>query len=122
MGKVVGRQPKVIYIAPSKEPSPWCGVIVAGERFTAQQIAALRARGLDPVTARAITVRRNVPMADMWWPTFDLTPVYEFECPIVGTRADGRFNVIAPIGKTKIVEADGWITPLRENRFGRRAA
>jgi hypothetical protein len=121
VGEVIGRQPSCIRVTPSKEPSPWYGAIVGGEktgfdghsitggqRFTEQQVAQLIKRGADILTAPAITVRRNAH--EIYHNFLELPGVYEFDCPVVHRRADGRVRVIAPSGAEKIVEGDGWTT------------
>jgi hypothetical protein len=110
MGNILGRQPEVCYIIPSK-PNAWYGAIVEGERFTRQQLAVLKQRSIDPETVEAITVTRNATTREYYWPAGSLAPVFQFECPVVHRRADGRVRVIAPIGDEVLVFADGWPTP-----------
>jgi hypothetical protein len=110
MGKVLGRQPDVPHVIPSK-PNAWYGTIVEGERFTRQQLAALARRGIDPATVDAITVTRNATIREMYWPLGSLPPVYQFECPVLGRQPDRRIRIIAPIGDEKLVYSDGWPTP-----------
>ena len=115
---VCGRQPSFIKITPSKTPSPWLGAIVDGQRFTEQQQAALISRGMDVLTAKAMTVRRRVGIEDEWWPSFDPWPIYEFECPVLNGLANGQVNVITPSGKVKAVQADGWIAKPKRRAGG----
>lgn len=115
MGTVVGRQPETPVIIPSK-PNPWYGAIIDGSVFTREQLSELEKRDRDPATVERMTVRRNATDREMWWPNGSLPPVYEFECPVLGRRADGRVRVIAPNGFGKLVYSDGWITP----RYARR--
>jgi hypothetical protein len=125
-GEVIGRQPSCIRVTPSKAPSPWYGAIVGGEktgfnghsiaggqRFTEQQVAQLIERGRDVLTVETMTVRRNSTDAEIWSGINQPRPVYEFECPVIHRRADGRVRVIAPSGAEKLVEADGWIAPWK---------
>ena len=134
MGEIIGRQPAKIAWVPSKPLSPWCGAIrggvktgfgdhsiTGGERFTEQQVAGLISRGLDVLTAPAMTVQRNAPDSDIC-SGLGLPGVYQFECPILSTRADGRVRVISPSGAEKLVEADGWTTAQRSHGHTRRAA
>jgi hypothetical protein len=135
MGEVIGRQPTRIIVIPSAAPSPWYGAIVGGEktgfgdhsikggqRFTEQQVEQMIKRGWDVLTAKAMTVRRNSTDAEIWSGIGQPRPVYEFECPIVHHRADGRVRVIAPSGDEKLVEGDGWITPWKRAWRGRVAS
>ena len=110
----MGRQPAVIYIAPSKQ-QPWYGAIVPDQRFTAQQLAQLDKRGLDPATVGVLTVRRNATTSEMYWPLGSLPPVYAFDCPVITHGAD-RVTVIAPDGSTRKVYPDGWTTPPPKRR------
>lgn len=112
MGKVVGRQPEILQIIPSK-PNPWYGTIVDGEPLTLEQLRTLDRMSLDPTNTKRVTVRRNATDWEMWWPIGNLPPVYEFECPLLRRRADDRLHVIAPDGTGKLVFADGWTTPRR---------
>lgn len=134
MGNVIGRQPYFVLVTPSKDPFPWYGSIVGGERtgfdghsitggqrFTEQQVAQLIKRGCDILTADAIAVRRNSADSELWCPIGQLRAVYEFECPVVHRRADGRIRVIAPSGEEKLVEGDGWTTPWKRGWRGRVA-
>lgn len=117
--QVLGRQPRIVLVTPSKAGSPWLGYILDGQRFTEQQQAALISRGMDVLTAKAMTVRRKVRIEDEVWPTFDPWPIYEFECPVLNTLANGYINVISPSGKVKAVQGDGWIAkPKRTARGG----
>jgi len=128
MGEILGRQPVKIHWTPSKPLSPWCGAIrgghktgfgdhsiAGGDRFTEQQVEGLISRGIDILTAPAMTVQRNAPDADIASGT-GLPGVYQFECPIISRRADGRVRVIAPDGSERNVEADGWTSPRRSRR------
>lgn len=127
---VLGRWPAVAKITPSN-PSPWYGSIPGAERhsgsmrggtrFTTEQQAAIVQRGLSTADVPAMVVRRRATMAEAWWPQGSPAPLYEFECPIVGHRADGRRLVITPAGMAKLVQCDGWITAPRRasGRIGR---
>ena len=113
------RQPATVKWTPSR-PSPWYGAARDGDRFTAQQIAALAGRGDSPDTCEAITVRRPASMEEMWWPIGQAAPVFEFDCPVVQRLADGRVKVIAPSGENKIVLGDGWVRrPKAPTGWGR---
>lgn len=113
-GSEVGRQPAVIHIVPSKQ-QPWYGAIVPDHRFTAQQLAQLGKRGLDPTTVGVLTVRRNATTREMYWPLGSLPPVYAFDCPVIAHGTD-RVTVIAPDGSTRKVYLDGWTTPPPKRR------
>ncbi len=134
MGNVIGRQPYFVLVTPSKTPFPWYGCIVGGERtgfdghsitggqrFTEQQVAQLIKRGWDVLTVDTMIVRRNSADAEIWCPIGQPRAVYEFECPIVHRRADGRVRVIAPSGAEALVEGDGWTTPWKRPWRGRAA-
>lgn len=127
MGEIIGRQPASYRLAPSAARFPWYGTIEGGEgvgfgghsiaggqRFTNEQARECISRGLDVLTAPALTVRRNVGILELSVGTFRPLPVYQFECPIVHKMADGRVRVIAPSGAEKLVEADGWTAPYRK--------
>jgi hypothetical protein len=134
MGEIIGRQPATIYVTPSKAPSCWYGSIrggvktgfgghsvTGGDRFTVEQVRALISRGIDVLTAPAMKVQRNAADHEIY-SGLGLPAVYQFECPILSTRADGRVRVIAPNGAEKLVEADGWTTAQRSRAHTRRAA
>lgn len=134
MGEVIGRQPASWLVTPSKSPYPWYGTIEDGEktgfdghsikggrRFTNEQARECMSRGLDVLTAPAMTVRRNVGLLELSLGTIRPVPVYEFECPIIRKLADGRVRVIAPSGVEKLVEADGWTSPHRKSGSARSA-
>lgn len=135
MGNIIGRQPVAYLITPSAARFPWYGTIEGGEktgfgghsitggqRFTNEQARECISRGLDVLTAPAMTVRRNSTMNEIWCGFRDLRPVYEFECPIIRKMADGRVRVIAPSGDEKLVEADGWTAPYRKRTMGGKMA
>ena len=107
------RQPDKITINPSRA-YPWYGTAGEGERFTAEQRAALTQHGEDPETIEAITVRRSATTTEMAWPYDMAAPVFEFECPVVQRLTDGRVKVIAPSGENKIVLGDGWVRRPRK--------
>ena len=135
MGNVIGRQPASFLITPSKPRPAWYGTIeggektgfgghsiIGGQRFTNEQARECISRGLDVLTAPAMTVRRNVGIMELSLGTFRPVPVYEFQCPIIRKLADGRVRVIAPSGTEKIVEGDGWTSPYRKGGMGRSMA
>ena len=108
--------------------SPWCGAIpgavktgfgdhslTGGDRFTEQQVEGLISRGIDILTTPAMTVQRNAGDHEICNGT-GLPGVYQFDCPIISRRADGRVRVIAPSGAEKLVEGDGWTSPRRSRR------
>jgi hypothetical protein len=115
VGNVLGRQPEVLHVTPSK-PNAWYGTIVEGQRFTRQQLAVLERRSIDPAAVEAISVTRNATSREMYWPSGTVPPVFQFDCPVVHRRADGRVRVIAPNGEEKLVYADGWTTPPPKTR------
>jgi hypothetical protein len=115
------RQPETIYVTPSS-PNPWYGAAGPGDRFTRQQLAAMARVKLDPETVAAITVRRNATTREFWWPKGDPAPVFEFDCPILSRRRDGRLNIIAPAGVPAIVLDDGWVArPKKPAGWGRKS-
>ena len=135
MGEIIGRQPASYRLAPSAARFPWYGTIeggaltgfgghsiTGGKRFTNEQARECISRGLDVLTAPAMTVRRNVGILELSVGTFRPVPVYEFQCPIVRKMADGRVRVIAPSGAEKLVEADGWSSPDRKQSARRSMA
>ncbi|KQN12028.1 hypothetical protein [Sphingomonas sp. Leaf28] len=135
MGEIIGRQPATYLITPSKPRPAWYGTIEGGEktgfgghsitggkRFTNEQARECISRGLDVLTAPAITVKRNSSIDEIWSGAHGPRPVYQFECPIIRRMADGRVRVIAPSGVEKIVEADGWTSPDRKQSSRRSMA
>lgn len=110
-----GRQPMSMVISPSSQ-SPWIGWVDRGQRFTRTQIYYLRKRGLDPATVEGVMVRRCATQREMFWGRDDPTPAFEFECPLILRRADGRLNILAPSGESKIVMADGWVAHPKKKR------
>jgi len=62
-----------------------------------------------------MTVQRNAGDHEICNGT-GLPGVYQFECPVLSRRADGRVRVIAPSGVEKLVEGDGWTSPRRSRR------
>ena len=113
----VGRQPARVQIAPSKS-YPWYGSIrggvadaigiKGGDRFTVQQEAELIRQGRDVPTAEALLVKRQASARELYWPLGQLPPVFAFQCPVIGHRADGKVKVISPSGDVKHVLPDGW--------------
>jgi len=117
--QIVGRHPAQMVISPSNQ-SPWLGWRDPGQRFTRPQLYYLRHRGFDPDTVEWIMVRRCATQREMSWSRGDPIPAFEFECPIVLRRADGRLNVLSPSGESKIVLADGWVSHPPQNRRASR--
>jgi hypothetical protein len=114
--KIIGRQPATTYTTPSN-PSPWYGAIRPDDRFTVQQRLEMTNRELDPDAIEVLKVRRQASAREMWWPTGAPPPVFEFDCPVLSRRRDGRIDVIAPGGWKQIVSAEGWVgEPHRHNR------
>jgi hypothetical protein len=104
---ILGRQPETLWITPSR-PNPWYGSIVEGQRFTMQQVQALRSLGTDPETAEAVTVTRNATTREMYWPKSSEPPCYQFECPVLARRR-GRISIISPSGITVTIDADCFV-------------
>ena len=116
--QIMGRAPPQMVITPSNQ-GPWIGWLDAGERFTRPQLYYLRHRGFDPATVEWIMVRRCATHREMYIPAGAPTPAFEFECPIILRRADGRLNVLSPSGESKIVLADGWVSHPKPDRYSR---
>lgn len=127
---ILGRQPAIMKCTPSRA-NAWYGTIIGGEigrlgvsggeRFTAQQTYALRDLGWSPDTVETITVTRNATWAEAYWPKTSPTPQYQFDCPVISRRRDGRVNIISPSGLAETVAADGWAgqAPAAEKGRGR---
>ena len=112
---VLGRQPEVRHIAPSKT-YPWYGFWEEGHRFSVEQERALIRSGADPVTAPSLIVKRQARHEEYSWPFNELPPRFEFECPVIGRRGE-KVKVIAPNGDTKLVFENGWShRPYRQPR------
>lgn len=112
------RQPDTIVINPSRS-YPWYGCWTEGDRLTHGQRAALASRAIDADTVEIITVRRHATTQEMWWPTNQPPPVFEFDCPVLGRQRDGRIRIIAPSGEQALIEGDGWTTVQSSNRARR---
>ncbi len=107
--RVLGRRPETVKWVPSKPLPWWISTWSEDARFTAEQELALMSLGRDPVTADAITVRRDAcPYTEISAPLGQWLPIYEFEAPVIGTRADGKVTIIAPDGSRRHIRADGW--------------
>lgn len=117
---ILGRQPNPCFITPSN-PNPWYGTIVAGRTLTAQQEAALNKAGVDPAVCECILVTRNATHREAWWPKTSPAPQFQFPCPIVSRRRDGRINIISPSGLPAIVDADGFAGRTPSPKKGRGA-
>lgn len=102
----IGRQPETLHIIPSK-PNPWYGRIVANDDLTLEQ-----RRALDELGSRAPTetmvVRRYATDREMYWGGHP-RPYFEFVCPVVTRKRDGRIYVLSPIGDKKLIRDDGWV-------------
>jgi len=105
---IIGRQPKVLHISPSKS-YPWYGKIIEGRRFTVEQELGLAHLGIKPDDVEAMKVRRTSNDNEFWTPLYTYPPVFEFECPILGHRADGKVKVLSPCGDAKLIFSNGWI-------------
>lgn len=107
--RVLGRHPEFMRWTPSKS-LPWkYGFWNPGHRFTQQQEAGLIKLARDPVTAQAMTVRREAcPYDEIFAQVGQWLPVYEFLCPIIGKGKAGTIRVLAPNGKPRDVQPDGW--------------
>lgn len=126
--QILGRQPLLAYITPSK-PYPWYGTIVGGvagklaitggERFTAQQSEALRILRKDPATAETVTVTRNATTRELVWPKGSPAPQFQFYCPVLARHRDGRTSIISPSGLTETVDADGFAGRASSSKKGR---
>lgn len=117
MTKAFLRQPDMLVITPSNQ-SPWVGHVDApDDRFTRAQLYQMGQRGMVPETVEAITVYREATSREMWWPTGAPAPVFQFDCPVLERRRDGKVKVMAPSGEGKFVLANGWVRePSRRNR------
>lgn len=109
------RQPATIIITPSAS-QPWYGTAAEGDRYTRQQLYHMVQRGMNPATAEAITVKREATSKEMWWPIGEAPPIFEFDCPIISRRRDGKLNVLTPSGDVKAVLDDGWVVAARRKR------
>lgn len=120
------RQPAHIVISPSGW-SPWIGWGDTPEdRFTRQQVWAMKQRALDPEAPdRVITVYREATTREEHVPRGGTPSVFQFDCPVLSDTKDGRLRVIAPNGDTKIVRKDGWADephPVNRQRVNAKAA
>lgn len=103
-GELLGRQPDLVRITPSKPYPVWCGSIVEGDNLTAQQRLAIGTRGLNPDTIEIVTVYRQADCRnEVVCPTNSPRPEYAFDCPVLARFADGRVKVLTPRGEAKIV-------------------
>lgn len=104
------RQPPASVIAPSNQ-SPWVGRVErADDRFTTTQLyymARLGRTADEP--GECITVFREATQREMYWARGEAPPVYQFDCPVIGRRRDGKVHVIAPGGDKKWVFRNGWV-------------
>ncbi len=122
-GVLLGRQPNLVRITPSKPYPVWCGTIVEGDNLTAQQRLAIGTRGLNPDKLEIVTVHRQADCYnEVVCPLNTPRPEYAFDCPVLSRGADGRVKVLAPRGEAKfVVEAAGrlWASkPTGLYRYG----
>ncbi|QUT07968.1 hypothetical protein KFK14_11585 [Sphingobium phenoxybenzoativorans] len=92
----------------------WEGSIREGDRFTNEQMHSMIVYGLVPGEVETLVVTRPATARELWWPTGTPAPVFEFECPVLGLRKDGKVKVISPSGLAKWVWPDGAITRPRK--------
>lgn len=109
------RQPDTIVINPSVS-YPWYGSWTEGDRLTHGQRAAMAKASIDADAVEIITVRRYATAREMWWPTTQPPPVFQFDCPVIGRQRDGRIRIIAPSGEEALIEGDGWTSAHASNR------
>lgn len=114
--RIFPRQPDKFVITPSSQ-SPWIGYLGAPDaRFTKMQHYRMRELRLDPETCETITVYREATSREMSWGIGMPPPVFQFDCPVLGHRADGKVKVLSPSGEGKFVLANGWVRmPSRLN-------
>lgn len=118
----IGRQPSRLYISPSKTYL-WYGCIIGGThndlatvgglQFTEQQTEAMCARGVDPETCEVMTVKRQATDREICSGWGVMPPVFAFDCPVLGRRADGKVKIITPSGDAKFIRGDGWANKPR---------
>jgi len=100
--------------------SPWIGSWGEGARYSDAQLYEMVVRGLSPDTAEAIRVMRPASRDETWWGVDLPAPIHEYDCPVLGRRADGRIKILAPAGIAKLVLADGWTHhPKKARGWGR---
>lgn len=109
------RQPDTIVINPSRS-YPWYGRWTEGDRLTHGQRAAMAKASIDADSVEIIAVRRYATAQELWWPTTQPRPVFEFDCPVLGRQRDGRIRIIAPSGEQALIQGDGWTTAQASNR------
>lgn len=98
--------PELVIVSPSKV-NPWRGGRMPTERYTEKQLAALRARNIDPATVEDIIIRDPATSREMWWPTPGPRPHFVMPCPITERHAGGRLTVLSPSGDEMNVGPDG---------------
>lgn len=82
-------------LAPSQN-DPWHGTAASGSRWTAQQIARLRAEGRDPDTVKSCDVGVQVQNRRDWAMPPEIKPVL---CPMLARTKNGRRAlIITPSG------------------------
>lgn len=109
--QVLGHRPDVVKWTPSKGLPWWIGTWREDHRFTVEQERVLIELARDPVTASAITVSREAcPRAEVGGMLRQWLPVYQFDCPVLAHRADGKITIIAPDGSRRNIRGDGWAT------------
>ena len=85
------RQPAQIYVTPSN-PSPWYGAAGEGDQFTQQQLAEMERLGLEAGAVEVLRVKRSATDKEEWIPVGATHTVFEFDCPVIGRRTDGRIK------------------------------
>lgn len=126
-GKPLGLpQPEIANYRPSKT-TLWYGDRDGVDQLTKQQRHACAMRGVDADDAERQTVRRYASQEEHYWPVCSWNPkalprpFFEFQCPILQRRADGRIKVIAPNGDAALVREDGWALPNQTKKDHRSA-
>ncbi|CAN5573501.1 hypothetical protein BH10PSE14_BH10PSE14_06330 [soil metagenome] len=102
------RQPATVKISPSNI-YPWYGSARPEDRFTGEQLRTLARMGLSEASVEVLRCKRAATDKEMWWPTGELPPVYEFDCPVLHPIRGDKVRVIAPSGAEATIGADGWV-------------
>ena len=113
-GPLLGRQPDVIRITPSKPYPTWSGSIVESDNLTVEQRMAIAQLGLNPDAIEIVTVHRQADcFSEVVCPANSPRPEFAFDCPVLSRGSDGRVKVIAPRGVAKFVTEEAgrlWAT------------